>query len=1037
MGKYYEQKKNLCTIIGLIYGPQENDKNSLQFFEQIENKIASLNGKGDIILVGDFNAKISTINNEFMSQKISKNGIILNNILQRQNLENLDKCSQKPTFISHDGKHKSIIDFVFQHSENKAKICEFRIDHDDVFRIQSSCKNKVSTTDHRTFFFSIPLDKRRDRKTKKKVAKSVKVPNVEVINDIIKTFNYDHSSDSIKNYHNFHKKLLEGENLLHKEVFVKIENRKSINEINFEREKKILKNSIRTSHGQDRYDLIGKLKKIISHIHAENESKRNSALRKVLEKIIKGDVNSKNFWDQLKRVGRKETIETVHTINDEGIIIDNPESAKEFIAKYYEDLYQIRIPEVQFTDFDKMVKKKINDLSPALEKCETITIRELNDVIKTLKIGKSIGPDNVSNRLIKILNNENREKLANLLSMLYSENLVPTQWKSGMVTSIYKGKGQRGHPKNDRGITISSNILKIMEKIVKNKISDKIFISEYQGGGRKNIGTRDHIVVLSSLIEKHKKNKVPLHMVFLDVEKAFDKAWFDGILHLLMERGLDQKNTSYLKELNRGYHVSIKTPHGVTKPVSCEDVLKQGSVLSPIQFGISTDEIANQLEKADLGAVLGGRKIPCTLWVDDIQCANLNYCDAQKSVDIISDTADKYKTKFGMNKTNHVIIGKDPKPKTNLILKKQVIEKKDQYKHLGIIHSSDGLMTKHIKMIDNKVKVITSKIMQLASDDTLKNVENLATIKLIENTINSIIIYGTEALVLKKKDIDKLDSIQYNSIRNLFALPWGTPKGILRYELRIVPMELQIMEKQVTYLHQTLGGDDNLSRRALESIPYWRKLYNRITTELNLDIHDQPLSKLHLKNIVKEAIAVKHEKDTRERSNQSKTRWYINHCDLSRSNNNDYLKCVSKFNARAILMYKTKMMAIKSNTKWRNKDGDLYCRWCSTADEAEKHTENEKHIMEECEPVMLKHGNGIRNIIPDLNEASPFLQHTEEKWNAIGTFLANINRDLMENGSPNTQTKPVSSEDPIDDVIGPAVTTDDGAHIGGTVQPII
>ena len=384
--------------------------------------------------------------------------------------------------------------------------------------------------------------------------------------------------------------------------------------------------------------------------------------------------------------------------------------------------------------------------------------------------------------------------------MLYSENLVPTQWKSGMVTSIYKGKGQRGHPKNDRGITISSNILKIMEKIVKNKISDKIFISEYQGGGRKNIGTRDHIVVLSSLIEKHKKNKVPLHMVFLDVEKAFDKAWFDGILHLLMERGLDQKNTSYLKELNRGYHVSIKTPHGVTKLVSCEDVLKQGSVLSPIQFGMSTDEIANQLEKADLGAVLGERKIPCTLWVDDIQCANLNYCDAQKSVDIISDTADKYKTKFGMNKTNHVIIGKDHEPTRNLILKGEIIEKVQTFKHLGINHCNDGNLNYHITKVESKVKTVTTKIMQLASDENLRNVENITTIKLIDNTINSILVYGTQAMILRKKDLNKLDSTQYNAVRNLFALPWATPKKLLLNELDITPMSTLIVGKRLEYL---------------------------------------------------------------------------------------------------------------------------------------------------------------------------------------------------------------------------------------------
>ena len=62
-------------------------------------------------------------------------------------------------------------------------------------------------------------------------------------------------------------------------------------------------------------------------------------------------------------------------------------------------------------------------------------------------------------------------------------------------------------------------------------------------------------------------------------------------------------------------------------------------------------------------------------------------------------------------------------------------------------------MDKHIDSIEKKVKAVTTKIMMLSSDVTLKKVENLTTTKLIENTINSILIYGTEALVLRKKDL--------------------------------------------------------------------------------------------------------------------------------------------------------------------------------------------------------------------------------------------------------------------------------------------
>lgn len=290
----------------------------------------------------------------------------------------------------------------------------------------------------------------------------------------------------------------------------------------------------------------------------------------------------------------------------------------------------------------KTVTNFTNNITYDIVKREPITENEITKVIKTSKIGKSTGPDGVSNRLIRLLHKENIQKFTCVLNNLYQENVVPEQWKKGTITSIFKGKGTRGNPKNDRGITISSNVLKIMEKVLKNKMINDIYITEYQGGGRPRIGTRDHIIIISSLIQKYKRDKKPLHMVFLDVKKAFDKGWFNGILHLLKERGLGNEYTSYLKELNKNYQVNIKTPHVITDIVSCEDVLKQGSVLSPIEFGITTDEIAIMLGKKNIGINIGDTKLPCTLWVDDIQCANETYDEAQQAVNIISSTADKY-----------------------------------------------------------------------------------------------------------------------------------------------------------------------------------------------------------------------------------------------------------------------------------------------------------------------------------------------------------------------------------------------------------
>ena len=100
---------------------------------------------------------------------------------------------------------------------------------------------------------------------------------------------------------------------------------------------------------------------------------------------------------------------------------------------------------------------------------EIITTWELITVIKTIKVGKSNGPDQINNKLIKNCDRENLNKLSEILSMLFPKNKVPDQWKLGTVKSIYKGKGTRGNPKKDRGITLSIYILKIKPQCILSK----------------------------------------------------------------------------------------------------------------------------------------------------------------------------------------------------------------------------------------------------------------------------------------------------------------------------------------------------------------------------------------------------------------------------------------------------------------------------------------------------------------------------------------------------------------------------------------
>ena len=94
----------------------------------------------------------------------------------------------------------------------------------------------------------------------------------------------------------------------------------------------------------------------------------------------------------------------------------------------------------------------------------------------------------------------------------------------------------------ERGITVSSNIGKVYERIKDNRTRPQIKISEAQAGGREGRSTTDHLTILKESIATQKKRKNPLYMVYIDVTKAYDNPWLDALLYVLSKRAIETEN---------------------------------------------------------------------------------------------------------------------------------------------------------------------------------------------------------------------------------------------------------------------------------------------------------------------------------------------------------------------------------------------------------------------------------------------------------------------------------------------------------------
>ena len=101
--------------------------------------------------------------------------------------------------------------------------------------------------------------------------------------------------------------------------------------------------------------------------------------------------------------------------------------------------------------------------------------------------------------------------------------------------------------------------------------------------------------MLRILMEKYRKKKKDLHMVFIDLEKAYDSIPRYIIWESLEKKGISQSYFDIIRDIYDGTTTNIQTPVGITRSIPVRVGLHQGSTVSPFLFAIIIYELSKSI----------------------------------------------------------------------------------------------------------------------------------------------------------------------------------------------------------------------------------------------------------------------------------------------------------------------------------------------------------------------------------------------------------------------------------------------------------
>ncbi|KAH6570398.1 hypothetical protein BASA60_007732 [Batrachochytrium salamandrivorans] len=280
---------------------------------------------------------------------------------------------------------------------------------------------------------------------------------------------------------------------------------------------------------------------------------------------------------------------------------------------------------------------------------------------------------------------------------VFASATIPHAWLCASIVFIDEKDGNPLNPGDKRGIALINVGLKLVCKVLQMRIerfvetNNLLFYKQAEFCKREEcVG---QVVSLVDIIQRRQNAGLNTHVLFIDIQKAFDTVPVGVLLWKLQNMGFPRRTLAFLKALYTSSSARARAGSLLSDPFPVQRGVRQGCPLYGLLFNLFINDILDGVAPITVpGLPQDTNPIRGLMYADDVAV----FADSEQSLlaasTAIEQWADRWEMQFGVAKCGIISFTGHLSPRLDspldIRLHGQLVSRVESYKYLGVLIDS-------------------------------------------------------------------------------------------------------------------------------------------------------------------------------------------------------------------------------------------------------------------------------------------------------------------------------------------------------------